>query len=172
LIKFTGEIKLAITQGFDPTIISETRYAKEMGVSKAQFQYWLKLYKLHGEEAFENIYEKESMPFKLDVLDFMVQSGASLMDTAALFKLSSYTKVYRWQKQLEKGDLKAHEPQTKGRPLMKQKSTKPAHPLSTKGSTEELEDRIKQLEMENAYLKKLNALVQNKEKSPKKTKCK
>ncbi len=35
-----------------------------------------------------------------------------------------------------------------------------------------LETRIKQLEMENAYLKKLKALVQNKEKSPNKTKHK
>lgn len=41
-----------------------------------------------------------------------------------------------------------------------------------KGSVEALETRIKQFEMENAYLKKLNALVQNKEKSPNKTKHK
>ncbi|WP_281962540.1 transposase [Bacillus cereus group sp. BfR-BA-01538] len=38
--------------------------------------------------------------------------------------------------------------------------------------TLELEARIKQLEMENEYLKKLNALVQNKEKSQNKTKRK
>lgn len=40
------------------------------------------------------------------------------------------------------------------------------------GSVEALEERIKQLEMENEYLKKLNALVRNKEKSPNKTKHK
>ena len=40
------------------------------------------------------------------------------------------------------------------------------------GSVEELEERIKQLEMENEYLKKLNALVQHKEKSPNRTKHK
>ncbi|GIN63008.1 hypothetical protein J27TS8_30010 [Robertmurraya siralis] len=38
-----------------------------------------------------------------------------------------------------------------------------------KGYTDALEARIKELEMENEYLKKLNALVQNKEKSPNKT---
>lgn len=43
---------------------------------------------------------------------------------------------------------------------------------STDRSFEALENRIKQLEMENEYLKKLNALVQNKEKSPNKTKHK
>ena len=50
---------------------------------------------------------------------------------------------------------------------MKQTKQTPAE-----GSVEALEARIKQLRMENAYLKKLNALVQNKEKSPNKTKRK
>ena len=50
---------------------------------------------------------------------------------------------------------------------MKQTKQTPAE-----GSIEALEARIKQLEMENEYLKKLNALVQNKEKSPNKTKHK
>lgn len=39
-------------------------------------------------------------------------------------------------------------------------------------SVEALEERIKHLEMENEYLKKLNALVRNKEKSPNRTKHK
>ncbi|GGE43219.1 hypothetical protein GCM10011391_22560 [Pullulanibacillus camelliae] len=40
------------------------------------------------------------------------------------------------------------------------------------GSQEALIDEVEHLRMENAYLKKLNALVQSKEKSPKKTKRK
>lgn len=40
------------------------------------------------------------------------------------------------------------------------------------GSTEALQAELERLRMENAYLKKLNALVQNKEKSPNKTKRK
>ncbi|PYF01283.1 hypothetical protein BJ095_1822 [Ureibacillus chungkukjangi] len=44
--------------------------------------------------------------------------------------------------------------------------------LPAEGSVEELEARIKQLEMENAYLKKLNTLVQMKEKLPTKSKRK
>lgn len=42
--------------------------------------------------------------------------------------------------------------------------------VSVEGATEALQARIKQLEMENEYLKKLNTLVQAKETSPKKTK--
>ena len=47
------------------------------------------------------------------------------------------------------------------------KKNKPAE-----GSIEALQAEIERLRMENAYLKKLNALVQNKEKSPNKTKRK
>ena len=53
---------------------------------------------------------------------------------------------------------------------MKKESTKQSKKVLTEGSTEALQARIQQLEMENEYLKKLNALVQAKEASPKKTK--
>jgi transposase len=39
----------------------------------------------------------------------------------------------------------------------------------SEGSVEALQAEIDRLRMENAYLKKLNALVQNKKKSPNKT---
>ncbi|GAB0171985.1 hypothetical protein LSPCS325_54220, partial [Lysinibacillus sp. CTST325] len=48
---------------------------------------------------------------------------------------------------------------------MKKEFNKQSKQSPVEGSTETLEARIKQLEMENEYLKKLNALVQNKEKS-------
>lgn len=40
------------------------------------------------------------------------------------------------------------------------------------GSVEALQAEVERLRMENAYLKKLNTLVQNKEKSPNQTKHK
>lgn len=55
--------------------------------------------------------------------------------------------------------------------MMKKEVGKPKQTLAS-GSVEALEQRIRQLEMENEYLKKLNALVQDKEKSPNKTKHK
>lgn len=48
---------------------------------------------------------------------------------------------------------------------MKKDSDKQPKQAPVEVSIEVLQARIKQLEMENAYLKKLNALVQNKEKS-------
>lgn len=56
----------------------------------------------------------------------------------------------------------------KGRPPKVPKQPTPSKkPLSQE---EQLKERIQQLEMENAYLKKLNALVAEREQSKKKTK--
>lgn len=55
---------------------------------------------------------------------------------------------------------------------MKKESNKQSKQAPVEGLVEALEERIKQLEMENEYLKKLNTLVQNKEKSLNKIKRK
>ena len=52
------------------------------------------------------------------------------------------------------------------------KSAKPSKTAKGDSSVEALELRIRQLEMENAYLKKLNALVQMQEKLQPKSKRK
>jgi hypothetical protein len=57
----------------------------------------------------------------------------------------------------------------KGRPSMKKETKKPTQ---VEGSVEALQAEIEHLRMENAYLKKLNALVQNKEKLRSKSKRK
>ena len=53
---------------------------------------------------------------------------------------------------------------------MKKESNKQPKQTPVAGSTEALQAEIERLRMENEYLKKLNALVRSKEKSPKKTK--
>jgi len=57
---------------------------------------------------------------------------------------------------------------------MKNENVKQAIKNNTpaEGSVEALQAELERLRMENAYLKKLNALVQNKEKSPNTTKHK
>lgn len=107
MTKFTKEMKLSIVRGYSNEKLSQNEYAKKVCVTKAQFQYWLKLYELHGEEGFKTSYTNYLPTFKLDVLNYMVQSGSSLMDTATLFKLPSFTTVYNRQRQMEAGGLEA-----------------------------------------------------------------
>ncbi|GEC82776.1 transposase [Lysinibacillus sphaericus] len=108
----------------------------------------------------------------MDVLNFMIEKGTSLNETAAIFKIPAPSTISAWRKQYETQGLDALQSKKKGRPSMKKESNKQSKQAPVKVSTEALEARIKQLEMENEYLKKLNALVQNKEKSPNRTKHK
>ncbi|WP_106768529.1 IS3 family transposase [Paenibacillus faecalis] len=158
MTKFTKDSKLAIIQGYDPDLISQTEYANQMGVTKSQFQYWLKLYEMHGQSAFINGYTNYPASFKLDVLNHMAQSDASLMDTAALFNLPDFSMLYSWQKKMETGGLEALEPKKKGRPSMKKDSNSSIKRSVVEGSDEALKERIKQLEMENEYPKKVECL--------------
>ncbi|WP_405156065.1 IS3 family transposase [Paenibacillus sp. FSL K6-0108] len=158
MTKFTKDRKLAIIQGYNSDLLSLTEYANKMGVNKSQFQYWLKLYEMHGECAFTNGYTNYPASFKLDVLNHMAQSKASLMNTAALFNLPNFSILHSWQKKMETGGLEALEPKKKGRPSMKKNSNSSTKRSVVEGSVEALEERIKQLEMENEYPKKVERL--------------
>ncbi|WP_010289285.1 helix-turn-helix domain-containing protein [Kurthia massiliensis] len=116
MIKFMSALKLAIVQGFNPNEISQREYASQVCVTRCQIQFWLRSYELHGEEVFQNSYTNYPVPFKLNVLNYMVQSGESLMETVALFKISSYTMVYSWKKQVASGGLEALGPKSKVHP--------------------------------------------------------
>lgn len=99
----------------------------------------------------------------------MTENGTSLCETAAIFNIPAHSTLAVWKRKFETQGIDALQSQEQGRLSMKKDSNKQS---STESSFEALENRIKQLEMENEYLKKLNALVQNKEKAPNKTKHK
>lgn len=105
----------------------------------------------------------------MDVLNFMNESGTSLLETAAIYNIPAPTTILQLKRVLEEQGEDALKPKKKGRPSMK-KETKELPPIED--SVEALKAEIERLRMENAYLKKLNALVQNKEKLQSKTKRK
>ncbi|EON70103.1 Mobile element protein, partial [Lysinibacillus sphaericus OT4b.31] len=144
--------------------------AKSLGTDNKAILKWVKQFEHNGVDAFIKRCTTYTQEFKIDVLNFMTEYGTSLNETAAIFNIPAPSTITVWKKQLETHGIDALQSKKKGRPTMKKevgKKTKQAP-----GSVEALEERIKQLEMENEYLKKLKALVQNKEKSPNKTKRK
>ncbi|SEG81519.1 Helix-turn-helix domain-containing protein [Bacillus sp. ok061] len=88
----------------------------------------------------------------------MNEHGTSIRETAVLFNIPSYETLQKWKIAYETGGLDALHSKKKGRPTMKDKKTKPV----VEDSIEALQAENERLRMENAYLKKLNTLVQNK----------
>lgn len=172
MAKFSSEEKLEAVKRYLNGNESVRNIAREIGVAHRNLLTWVKQYEHNGDEAFMKRCTNYTQQFKLDVLNFMTENGTSLNETAAIFKIAAPSTILVWKKQFETLGLDALQSKKKGRPSMKKDSHKQLKQASTEGSIKTLEARIQQLEMENEYLKKLNALVQNKGKSPNKTKRK
>ena len=170
MAKMSSEDKLAAVQRYVNGNESSRTVAADFGVSHRYLLSLVKQYQHNGVEVFVRRYTNYTKAFKLDVLNYMAEHGTSFNETAAFFNIAGASSVQNWKKQLDTQGEDALQPKKKGRLSMKKETTKQPKNVLAEGSTEALQARIKQLEMENEYLKKLNALVQAKEKSPRKTK--
>jgi transposase len=170
MAKMSAEDKLAAVQRYVNGNESSRTVAADTGISHRYLLSLVKQYEHNGVEAFVRRYTNYTKVFKLDVLNYMAEHGTSFNETAAIFQIAGASSIQNWKKQLETQGEDALQSKKKGRPSMKKETAKQSKKTPVEGSTEALQARIKQLEMENEYLKKLNALVQAKEKSPRKTK--
>lgn len=172
--KYTLEVKLQAVKRYLTGNESYQTIAESIGVAKSQVITWVKLFEVQGEKGFKKCYTSYSSEFKLDVLNFMNETGTSFLETASTFNISSPSIIYRWDQLLKTKGLDALEPKKKERPSMKKETKKvePEKSIPAEDSLEALQAKIKHLEMENAYLKKLNALVQMQEKLQTKSKRK
>jgi transposase len=170
MAKFTGDDKLAAIQRYLTGEESYITIAKSIGTSDSVVRNWVMQYEQHGIEVlFKKSYASYSAQFKLDVLNYMNDNGTSPNETAVIFNITSPALIRKWRSQFESDGMGALESKKKGRSTMKKKSKK-NQPIE--GSKEALEAENERLRMENAYLKKLQALIQEKEKSQNRTKRK
>lgn len=167
--KYTVEDKLKAVERYLTGNESYKTIEESIGAAKSLVITWVKLFEAQGAEGFQKRYTSYSSQFKLDVLNFMNETGASFRDTASTFNISAPSTIYQWDQLLKTKGLDALEPKKKGRPSLKKKTNKPT---PAEGSVEALQAKIERLEMENAYLKKLNTLVQMQEKLQTKSKRK
>lgn len=169
MAKFTSEDKLSAVQRYLDGSESYASIAASIGTKKVIVMNWVSQYKHHGAGAFTKPYTSYSAQFKLDVLNYMNNHGTSSYETAAIFNITSPGLIRKWRTQFQTIGIDALKSKKKGRLSMKKESKK-AQPVE--GSVEALQAEVERLCMENAYLKKLNALVQSKEKLQSKTKRK
>jgi transposase-like protein len=161
MAKFNIEEKLEAVIRYQQEAEGLTSIAKSIGVHHTVLLNWIKQYEHHGADAFINPYTSYTTQFKLDVLNYMLETGTSIRETAAIFNIATHSTILKWQKSFELHGIDALKQTQKGRPPMKKKTNKP-QPVEV--SEEALRAENERLRMENAYLKKLHALFQEKEK--------
>jgi transposase len=135
---------------------------------------WVASYQLHGAAGLSKKRSKYSAEFKLTVLRHMWENRLSVTQTAAKFDIRRHATVGDWDRAYREGGFDALVPRPKGKSKkMAIPTTKPQAPDDEdQRSREDLMAELEYLRMENAYLKKLQALVQAQQKStpPKKRK--
>ena len=136
---------------------SVTKIAKQYHICKKILQWNVRCYSERGESGLNCHTYNWTSEQKKEVLKYMHENGLSLTETGVRLGIRHST-ILRWERRYLENGIEGLEDKKKGR---KPRAQKPKPP---KTREEELLERIEDLEIENEYLKKLNALVAEREK--------
>ncbi len=128
--------------------------------SKERIQKWVRKYEIHGDKGLrKNPFSCEGN-FKCDVVKYMCDSKSSAAQVSYKYNIGVGL-VLKWYRIYTEKGPQYLDIENRGRPNMRKiKKETNKKPLTRE---EELEKKIKMLEMENDYLKKLQALIQEEE---------
>jgi transposase len=157
MTKFSVEERLAAARAVG-TGESITNVARRFQISPRVVRRSWQLYQEHGWEGLQSHTYNWTAEQKFQVLQYMQEHHLSCEETGIQFAISGSATVWQWEQRYLKKGIEGLEGKKKGR---KPRIPKPKPP---KTKEEELLDRIQYLEAENEYLKKLNALVAEREK--------
>ena len=127
--------------------------------AKVTVQKWCRKYEEHGEKGLlKNFKTSYSGEFKQSVVEYMHTNHLSSFETAIHFNLANDAVVSKWERiYYEEGPQALYEERRGRKRIMSSKTKKKE---LSKGVEEDLIAENQRLRMENAYLKKLQALIQ------------
>lgn len=168
MAKFSKEFRLKLVLEVEAGMPLRTA-ARKYGIARNTLRNWCRNYDAGGiEQLFPIHHQRYTQEFKLRAIEYRWANDLSYSQAAVKLGIPSLSTLFAWEKRYLEQGLDGLQDAKKGRPAkMPKKETKPKVPVNRE---QELEAQIAQLRMENAYLKKLNALVAKREKSGKKTK--
>lgn len=163
MTKYSYEFKLQVVQEYQSGPLGYLSLAKKHGLPHhSPILNWVSQYRRQGRKGLKPKQSKTVYPFnfKLNVLRFKQETGASYRETADLFGLSNPSVIANWKRKFLEEGTQGLKKSIGRPPKMVKKSKK--HKKKTSDDTTE---RLKELEAENeylktevAYLKKLKAL--------------
>lgn len=161
MTKYDEQFKLSVVRQYLDGHAGYTALGRQHGLAKSLVCRWVGWYVRHGAEGLKKKSSHYSAQFKLSVLQHMWQNLLSHGQTATEFNIRNPADVGMWERGYRSGGLDALLPNARGRPKqMPVPTTKPIAPSNDPDrSREELLAELNYLRMENAYLKKLRALV-------------
>ena len=167
---YSAGLKLEIVQKYETGTISLKELAREYHVDDSQIREWKDAYFKHGLAGLCTTYGTYTGDFKVAVVEYMHKTGASLRQTAAHFNIPSRNSISKWERIYYEQGREALYRENRGRSKKMSDTKKKTSKKKNIEQNEDLLAEVQRLRMENAYLKKLNALIQEREKSEKKIK--
>jgi transposase len=160
--KYTERFKLSVIEAYESGQGGFRDIAQRHDVDEATVRKWVAAYREHGTAGVKRKYERYSRAFKLFVLQQMRSEGLSDREAAARFNIRNRSVIGLWKRQYDQGGSEALSPCPTGRPkkMPEQPTTPSATPDDDTRTRQELLEELNYLRMENAYLKKLEALAQ------------
>lgn len=147
--------------------------AKDQKVGVASLRLWVAAFQANGEAGLRSKPKKAyDLAMKLQVLQRVRDEGLSYRQAGAVFDIRRFDQIGAWERAYQEHGLAGLQPAHERRGQMKKKTGKRSSIEVEKDderNREELLQEIERLRMENAYLKKADALVQEKSRSPRKT---
>jgi len=159
MAKYNHEQKLEAVLNVTEKGLTYGAASKIMGINHDSIQKWVKMYEKHGIEGLSikrGVYDGQ---FKVNVIEYMHTNHISVREAAVKFGVPSYTTVWEWERIYYEEGRDALFRDNRGRKKMS-KESKPREQKLDRQTEEDLIAECQRLRMENAYLKKLNTLVQ------------
>jgi transposase len=156
-MKYSYEKKLAVVVSVVSGQESVSSAARHLGTSHKHVRRWVALYEHYGKEGLriKNGYYSEE--FKLSVIRDMEKNHLSLFQTAVKFGIPGDSTVLQWYRIYQAEGLSERCRDNRGR--MKKQGEKTHLSNSTRDASA-LDKELERLRAENAYLKKLRVLVE------------
>ena len=157
--KYSSELKLEVVNYYLKGNGYETT-AKHFGIPAFDtVRKWVKKYEKHGVKGLlKNQKTSYSGKFKQNVIEYMHTNHLSYQETAIHFNIAGAEVINRWERIYYEEGPQGLYIERRGR--NKNMNSKPKKKKIDKEIEEDLMAENQRLRMENEYLKKLNALVQ------------
>lgn len=158
--KYSQEFKLkVVSHYFSNPDCGYSRTASLFGLRRNLVNKWIDIYRIHGKNGFKKSSNRYySFEFKKNVVLTTLEEGLSLSEAMKRFRLKETGMISQWLSLYRKGGTESLKPRRRGRKAK-------CKPEFVKGaeSPSDLLNELIYLRAENAYLKKLTALIREEE---------
>jgi transposase len=168
-MKYDEQFKFSAVETYLVGPAGFTKVAQQFEISASLLRSWVARYCLHGIAGLATRkWSGHSAEFKLSVLKHMWDNKLSFRQSAAVFNLPNASHIGEWERRYRQSGFEGLKRRRNEDPRMKAPPNPPVRvPVDEKNcSHDDLIDEVKRLRAENAYLKKLKALVESKPSAP------